>query len=291
MHMKSFFDKATYTLTYVVYDEISRDAVIIDPVLDFDPASGKVATSSADEVLRFVRSASLKVHLILETHAHADHLSSSQFLKAALPGAKVAIGAHISQVQAVFKKIYNLPATFKADGSQFDLLLTEGQEVKVGTLRFAVINTPGHTPACASYLFDGSIFVGDTLFMPDYGTGRADFPGGSASDLYDSISGKLFKLPEETRVFTGHDYQPGGRPLAFESTMGDQKRHNIQLNGTTTKEAFIRFREARDASLAAPRLLHPSVQVNIDGAHLPQPESNGRSYLKMPLTLPQGLKA
>lgn len=283
MRIKEFFDSATSTLTYIVYDEATRDAVIIDPVLDFDLASGKISTSSVDAVIAFARGADLKVHRILETHAHADHLSSSQVLKQAFPTATLAIGTGISQVQDVFKNLYALPASFRTDGSQFDELLQEGQRVTAGSLVFDVLFTPGHTPACASYDFSGRVFVGDALFMPDYGVARTDFPGGSAATLFESVT-KLYKLPDATRAFTCHDYQPGGRELKFESTIGEQKRANIQLNGKTTREQFIKFRNERDATLSAPKLIHPSVQVNIAAGHVPAPEANGVSYLRIPLS-------
>lgn len=284
MQIKAFFDKATSTLTYVVYDDVTRDAVIVDPVLDFDPASGRISRSSVDEVVAFAREASLNVHLVLETHAHADHLSSSQILKREFPKAKLAIGENIKLVQATFKPVYALPAAFSTDGSQFDRLLYDGERVVVGSLAFNVMFTPGHTPACAAYDFDGNIFTGDALFMPDYGTGRTDFPGGSASDLFASISGRLYALPDTTRVFTCHDYQPDGRALRFESTIGEQKRTNVQLMAKTTRDEFVSFRNSRDATLASPRLLHQSVQVNIDAGHLPPSEANGVSYLKIPLS-------
>lgn len=284
MQIKSFYDQATFTLTYVVYEEATRDAVIIDPVLDFDPASGRVTRTSADEVLAFIRSTGLRVHLVLETHAHADHLSASQILKSALPDSRLAIGADIRKVQATFKAIYNLGPDFPTDGSQFDVLLRDRERVSAGSLSFNVLFTPGHTPACASYDFDGHVFTGDTLFMPDYGVGRADFPDGSATTLFDSVTTRLYQLPDATRVFTGHDYRPGGRPLRYESSIGEEKSSNIQLRAGTTREAFIKMREERDATLAAPRLLHPSVQVNIAAGHLPERESNGVPYLKIPLS-------
>lgn len=283
MQTKAFFDKDTSTLSYVVYDENSRDAVIIDPVLDFDPASGRLSRSSADHLLNFVHELRLKVHLVLETHAHADHLSSSQLLKSHLPGSKIAIGSEITKVQQVFKDVYGLGPGFATDGSQFDLLLTDQQVLTAGTLRLRVIFTPGHTAACASYLFDDHVFTGDALFMPDYGTGRTDFPGGNAEQLYDSIK-RLYALPETTVVLTGHDYQPQGRPLRYASTIGEEKSTNIHLTSATSKEAFVRLRQGRDAVLGAPKLLHPSVQVNIAAGHLPTPEASGRAYIKIPLS-------
>ncbi len=284
MQIKAFFDSATSTLTYVVYDEATRDAAIVDPVLDFDPASGRISRASVDEVIAFVRSAGLNIHLILETHAHADHLSSSQVLKREFPKAKLAIGDNIRMVQAMFKPRYALPDAFPTDGSQFDQLLHDGERVEVESLAFNVLFTPGHTQACSAYDFDGHVFTGDALFMPDYGTGRTDFPGGSAADLFASIKERLYTLPDATKVFTGHDYQPGGRPLRYESTIGEEKRSNIQLSVATTREEFVEFRNSRDATLAAPRLLHPSVQVNIDAGYLPADEANGVSYVKIPLS-------
>lgn len=290
MNIKAFFDKATSTLTYVVFDETTRDAVIIDPVLDFDPASGRLMRSSADEVIGFAKGAGLKVRMILETHAHADHLSGAQVLKDAFPGVELAISERIQAVQRRFKPIYGLPDSFPIDGSQFDRLLKDGASIRVGSLEFEERPTPGHTEACSSYRFGGSIFTGDALFMPDYGTGRCDFPGGSAHKLFDSITSQLYSLPGETRQFTGHDYQPGGRPLRFESTIGEQKRSNIQLSERTGRDEFVSFRETRDASLAAPKLLHPSVQINIGAGHLPRAESNGASYAKIPLVWGQAIE-
>lgn len=281
--VKEFFDKATWTLTYVVYDASTKDAVILDPVWDYDPASSKMSTASADEVLDFVQKENLKVHYILETHAHADHVSGSQLLKKKLPGARVGIGARITDVQKVFKNVFNLGGEFKTDGSQFDLLLEEGQPLMAGSLKIETIYTPGHTPACGSYVIGDAVFTGDALFMPDYGTGRCDFPAGSADDLYTSVHEKLYKLPDHYRVFVGHDYLPNGRPLAFESTIGEEKAKNVQLKAETSRQQFVEFRTNRDKGLAAPRLLLPSVQVNIDAGHLPQPENNGSRYLKIPI--------
>jgi glyoxylase-like metal-dependent hydrolase (beta-lactamase superfamily II) len=285
MNIKAFYDKATATLTYVVFDELSRDAVIIDPVLDFDAASGRLTRSSVDEVIAFAKGAGLHVRMVLETHAHADHISSSQILKETFPGVVLAVGEGITAVQRRFAPMYGLPASFRSDGSQFDRLLGAGEMAQVGSLEFEVRPTPGHTEACSSYRFNGVLFTGDALFMPDYGTGRCDFPGGSAERLYDSITRQIYTLPDETRVMTGHDYMPGGRELRYEASVGEQKRANIQLAAGTTREAFVSFRKARDATLAAPKLLHPSVQINIDAGRLPAPEANGKSYVKTPLTI------
>lgn len=281
--VKEFFDKDTWTLTYVVHDAASKDAVIIDPVWDYDPAASFLSEHSAEKVLAYIKEQGLKVHFILETHAHADHVSGSQILKAKIPSVKVGIGANITAVQKVFKDVFHLDPDFPTDGRQFDFLLREGQPVQAGTLKIETLYTPGHTPACAAYIIGESVFVGDAIFMPDYGTGRCDFPAGSAEDLYDSVHGKLYKLPDHYRLFVGHDYMPGGRELAFQSTVAEQKQKNIQLKEVTTRDEFVSFRKKRDASLSAPRLLLPSVQINIDAGHLPAPEKNGVSYLKIPV--------
>lgn len=281
--VKEFFDPATWTLTYVVYDPQSNDAIVIDPVWDYDPAGSALTTDSCDKVVAFVKERSLVVHSILETHAHADHVSGAQILRNKFPNAKIGIGANIREVQSVFKKFFNLSSQFKTDGSQFDVLLEEGKPYFAGSLKIEPISTPGHTPACASYLIGDTIFSGDALFMPDYGTGRCDFPAGSADQLYTSVHEKLYKLPDATRVFTGHDYQPGGRPLKFESTIGEQKEWNVQLKGKTTRAEFVDFRNSRDKGLPPPRLLLPSVQINIDAGHLPIPDDNGSRYLRIPV--------
>ena len=282
-NVEAFFDKDTWTLTYVVYDPSTKDALIIDPVWDYDPAASKLTTSSAETVLHYVQEKDLKVHYILETHAHADHVSGAQILKTKIPGTKVGIGAHIQAVQKVFKDVFNLNPDFATDGSQFDLLLTEDTPLKAGSLEIKTIYTPGHTPACSSYLIGDALFTGDALFMPDYGTGRCDFPAGSAEDLYTSIAEKLYQLPNETKVFVGHDYQPDGRALAYQSSIGEEKEKNIHIRANTTREEFVRFRTERDKQLAAPRLLLPSVQVNIDAGRLPAEEKPGARYLKIPL--------
>jgi len=281
--VETFFDRDTWTLTYVVFDENSHDAVVIDPVWDYDPAASKLSTHSAEKVVAFVKEKQLKVHYILETHAHADHVSGSQILKEYWPHAKVTIGANITAVQEVFKGVFNLNKDFQTDGSQFDQLIREGEIFKAGTLEIDTIYTPGHTPACASYVIGNSVFTGDALFMPDYGTGRCDFPAGSADDLYTSVHEKLYKLPDDYKVFVGHDYMPNNRELKFESTIGEEKALNIQLRYDTTREQFVEFRNKRDSTLSAPRLLLPSVQINIDAGHLPKPEENEVCYLKIPI--------
>lgn len=287
MDIKAFFDPATYTLTYVVSDPATRDAVIIDPVLDYDPAASTTSTSSVEEVIAFVRTERLRVRYVLETHAHADHLSSSQRLKAEFPDAVLAIGEKITVVQALFKGLFNLPEDFATDGSQFDRLLADGEEVQAGSLRFKVLHSPGHTPADAVYLFGDALFTGDVMFMPDFGTGRCDFPGGSAEAMYDSIQKLYQTLPDATRVFVGHDYQPGGRELAYETSIGEQKRSNVQLPSERSRADFVRWRSERDAALTAPRLLLPSVQVNIAAGRLPDPAPNGVRYLQIPINLQQ----
>lgn len=282
MNIKHFFDSETFTLTYVVFDEKTKDAVVIDPVLDFEQASGVVTDLSTQEVSNFINTNHLKLHAILETHAHADHLSSSQVLKTLYPTAKVMISHKIKLVQEVFKAHFNIEY-LKTDASQFDHLLNDFEELQFGSLKMKAIPTPGHTPACMSFLFDKVIFTGDALFMPDYGTGRCDFPKGSAKDLYHSISKQLYTLPDETQVYVGHDYSPDGRDMQFLTTIGESKRSNIQLKAETSELDYVSFRESRDKTLKAPRLLLPSIQVNIDAGHLPPVEDNGKSYLKLPL--------
>jgi glyoxylase-like metal-dependent hydrolase (beta-lactamase superfamily II) len=282
--VKSIYDEATATITYVVYDKETRDAVVIDPVLDYDPGSSKVSTESLDNLEALMRSENLKLHLSLETHAHADHLSGAQELKKRFPQIKIAIGDRITEVQSVFKKIYNLPEQFIPNGAQFDQLLKEGEKIRAGSIEVEVIFTPGHTPACVSYHIGDAVFTGDAIFMPDTGTGRCDFPAGSSETLYHSISNKLFKLPDSTRVFVGHDYKANGaRPAQWETTIGHEKAQNIQLKVETPKEEYVKMRNVRDATLAAPRLLFPSIQVNIDAGRIPKPEANGMSYLKIPI--------
>lgn len=282
MNIQHFYDAATYTLTYVVFDPATRDAVVIDPVLDFDPASGRTSTASIEQVEAFVRREGLRVHAVFETHAHADHLSGSQYLRTRF-GARVAIGRRITEVQQTFRPIFGNPIA--VDGSQFDMLLDDYARVQAGTLSVEVLPTPGHTPACVSLKIEDAVFTGDALFIEDYGTGRCDFPRGDAEALYHSVHEVLYALPDATRVFVGHDYQPNGRALRFETTIGAEKRANVQLSIETTREAFVSFRRTRDAGLAAPRLLFPSVQVNIDAGRLPAPGPDGLRRLQIPLNL------
>jgi len=282
MNVKALYDEDTFTLTYVVFDEKTRDAIVIDPVLDYDPKGGNTSTDSVKKVLELVRGKELNVHYVLETHAHADHLTGAQLLKREL-GAKSGIGENIRVVQETFKTVFDLPADFATDGSQFDLLLADGQVLEAGSLKIKTIATPGHTPACVTYQIEDAVFTGDALFMDDYGTGRCDFPMGSADDLYTSVHDKLYALPDETRVFVGHDYQPGGREVKWQTTIGASKTNNPQLKGNTSREEFVKMRTERDATLAAPRLLYASVQVNVDAGRLPKPHDNGIRYLVTPL--------
>lgn len=279
--VKGFFDPATFTITYVVADPETRRAAIVDPVWDYDPKAARTATHSADAVLAYVRDQGLGVDWILETHAHADHLSAAPYLKEKT-GAGIAIGEHITAVQKTFKALFNAEPGFATDGSQFDRLFKDGERFEIGGLRVRVIHTPGHTPACVTYLIGDAAFVGDTLFMPDYGTARCDFPGGDAATLYRSIH-KLFALPNKTRLFMCHDYQPGGREPAWETTVDAERAENIHIGGEVGEDAFVHMRTERDRTLDMPVLILPSVQVNMRAGALPPPEDNGISYLKLPI--------
>ncbi len=281
--VKAFFDPTTNTLSYVAWDPETRDAVVIDPVLDFHLLRIAVSQESVDTIIAFVRENDLTVHYVIDTHAHADHMSGQRPIAEAL-GAKTAIGEHITGVQGVFKTLLDLDDDFPTDGSQWDLLLAEGSPVRAGSLWLEPIHTPGHTPACMTLKIGDALFTGDTMFMPDFGTGRCDFPGGSAEALYDSIK-RLYELPDETRVYVGHDYQPGGRPLAWETTIGAAKRENIQLRSDTAQELFVTWRAERDAKLEPPRLIFPSLQVNAAAGALPPAHANGRRYLRLPMNV------
>tara|TARA_R110002096_G_scaffold171490_8_gene344635 strand:- start:33144 stop:34001 length:858 start_codon:yes stop_codon:yes gene_type:complete len=283
MHVEGFYDNRTSTITYVGWDEETRDAFVIDPVLDYDPTGSKVFTESADRVIAFIQNKDLTLHLIAETHAHADHLSGAQTIKAAFPNANVAISKRITVVQRIFHEALNLGDEVATDGSQFDLLFDDNATLHAGSLSLKAIPTPGHTPACSSYLVEDTLFTGDALFMPDVGTGRCDFPAGSASDLYDSVHESLYALADSTRVLVGHDYPPPGREVRFESTLGAEKARNIQLTSQTKKNEYIEMREARDKTLAAPRLLYQSIQINIDAGRLPKPATNEKRFLQIPL--------
>ena len=283
MKIKHFFDSETFTLTYIVSDQVTKDCVIIDPVLDFDQATGNVSDKSINEPIQYIEQNTLKVRGILETHAHADHISSSQRLKDLFPEAKTAIGEKIKIVQEVFTDFFNIDF-IKTDGSQFDLLFKDFEEVSFGSLKMKALPTPGHTPACMSYLFGDALFSGDVLFMPDSGTGRCDFPKGSSTDLYNSVRNNLYTRPDSTRVFVGHDYSPNGRELKFETSIGASKRDNIQLKANTSEVEFVEFRQNRDKTLKAPRLLYPSIQININAGKFPPAEENGKRYLKIPFS-------
>ena len=286
MKINTFFDERTYTLTYVVHDPETKDAVIIDPVLDYDPASSKIWTESSDVVTQFVKDNDLTLHYILETHAHADHLSGAQHIKNSFPDAQIVIGERITEVQKIFKSVFGLPAGFATNGSQFDLLFKEDQPLHAGSITIEAIPTPGHTPACMTYKIEDAIFTGDALFMPDLGTGRCDFPGGSADDLYNSIHNVIYALPEETRLFVGHDYPEGkGREVAYQTTVKDQKEHNVALPASRSKDDFVSWRTTRDNGLNAPKLLFQSVQVIIDAGNLPEPSENKVSYLRIPINV------
>ncbi|MFM7849848.1 MAG: MBL fold metallo-hydrolase [Rubrivivax sp.] len=275
------FDQATWTVTYVVHDGPGTACAIIDSVLDYDPKSGRTRTTSADEVIAYVKAHNLHVQWILETHAHADHLSAAPYLKQHL-GGQIAIGARITGVQKVFKGIFNLEPEFAVDGSQFDVLLGDDQVIEFGALSARVMSVPGHTPACVAYQVGDAVFVGDTLFMPDVGTARCDFPGGDARTLYASVR-RILSLPGDTRLFMCHDYPPSGRPIAFETTVAAQRRANIHVHDGISEERFVQMRTKRDATLEMPVLILPAVQINIRAGRMPPEEANGTAYLKIPL--------
>lgn len=279
--IKAFFDPNTWTFTYVVYEAQTSSCVIIDSVLDYDPKSGRTRTASADKVIDFIQTHQLKTEWILETHAHADHLSAAQYLKIKL-GGRIAIGDHIKTVQSVFKGVFNLESSFQADGKQFDYLLAENEIIKCGQLSIECLFVPGHTPACMAYKVDDAIFVGDTMFMPDVGSARCDFPGGDAKALYESVR-RLLSFPDHTRLFMCHDYPPDGRAVKFETTVAEQRKSNIHLKDGMSESAFIEMRSKRDATLEMPVLILPAVQINIRAGSMPPSENNGISYLKIPL--------
>jgi len=279
--VKAFFDEATFTVSYVVSDPATRRAAIVDPVLDYDPSSGRTSTTSADLISSYIQESGLAIDWILETHVHADHLSGAPCLKGR-HGGQIAIGVHVASVQDTFKKIFNID-TLAVDGSQFDHLFNDGEAFKIGDIDAHVLATPGHTPACITYVIGDSAFVGDTLFMPDFGTARTDFPGGDAAQLYTSIQ-KIFALPDNTRLFMCHDYKAPGRDVfAWQTSIPDQRGKNIHINKNVSEREFIVLREGRDSQLGMPKLLLPAIQVNIRAGALPDPESNGVSYLKIPI--------
>lgn len=280
--VKAFFDEATNTVSYVVRDPMSEKAAIIDSVLDFDYASGHTDTSSADEIIAWVKEQGFEIEWILETHVHADHLSAAPYIQEHV-GGKIGIGEKIKVVQNTFGKVFNEGTRFQRDGSQFDKLFGQGDSFHIGQLRGDVLHTPGHTPACLTYVIGDAAFVGDTLFMPDFGTARCDFPGGSAETLFESVQ-KILALPDETRIFVGHDYKAPGRDVyAWETTVGEQKAKNIHIGGGNAKDSFIKMRTDRDATLAMPRLIVPSLQVNMRAGNMPEPEDDGSVYLKVPI--------
>lgn len=277
----SLFDPATWTITHIVHTGPGTPAAIVDPVLDFDPKSGRTRTTSADRVVEYVREQRLQVEWILETHAHADHLSAAPYLKQVL-GGRIGIGGRITDVQKVFKAVFHLEPEFRLDGSQFDHLFADGEVFRIGALEARVLHVPGHTPACAAYHIGDAVFVGDTLFMPDVGSARCDFPGGDARTLYASAR-RLLALPPETRLFLCHDYPPPGRDVRVVCTVAEQRAGNIHLRDGIDEASFVEMRTRRDATLEMPVLLLPSVQVNIRAGELPPPEANGVSYLKLPV--------
>ena len=282
VQVRSFFDEATFTVTHVLSDPATGKAAIIDSVLDFDPASGRTSTTSADAVIAYVREQGLEVEWLLETHAHADHLSAAPYVQEKL-GGRLAIGRHILTVQNVFGKIFNEGTRFTRDGSQFDHLFDEGDRFSVGSIPAIALHVPGHTPADMAYVIGDAVFIGDTLFMPDYGSARADFPGGDAHILYRSVR-RLLSLPEASRLFLCHDYKaPGRDTYAWETTVAEQRRGNVHLHDGISEDDFVAMRKARDATLDMPRLILPSIQINMRGGHFPEPEENGVSYLKLPL--------
>ncbi|WP_425917503.1 MBL fold metallo-hydrolase [Pseudomonas sp. GWSMS-1] len=282
--IQAFFDPSTSTYSYIVSDPATAQCAIIDSVLDYDAASGRTDYASADKLISVVREQGLSVQWLLETHVHADHLSAAPYLKAAL-GGRLAIGEEIRTVQNTFGKLFNAGSEFAVDGRQFDQLLQDGQTFQIGTLHARALHTPGHTPACMTYLVGDAAFVGDTLFMPDYGTARCDFPGGDARTLYRSIA-KLFALPGSTRLFMCHDYlAPGREQHCYQTTVAEQREHNVHVHQGIDEEAFVAMRQARDATLGMPALMLPAVQVNMRAGHLPPAEDNGVRYLKVPLNV------
>ncbi len=282
--IKAFFDDETYTVTYVVSDPSGKTCAVIDPVLDFDQASGRTSTGSADRVLNYVHDSGLVVAWILETHAHADHLSAAAYLKSKT-GGKTGTGRLITGVQATFKDIFKLGDEFVANGEQFDCLFDEGDQLDLDTLKIQVMHTPGHTPSCISFVVGDAAFIGDTLFMPDYGTARTDFPGGDAATLYRSIQ-RILTLPAETRIFLCHDYKaPGRDEYRWETTVGQQRASNIHIHEGITEQAFVEFREKRDSELGVPKLMLPSIQINIRAGQMPPADSDGAVFLKIPVNV------
>lgn len=278
----AFYDPETATISYIVNDAKTNACAIIDSVMDIDYAAGRISYASADRLIAHVKSHGLKVEWLIETHAHADHLSAAPYIQAKL-GGKIGIGEYIKTVQDVFGKVFNEGTAFQRDGSQFDKLFRDGDAYMIGTLKAVVMHTPGHTPACTTHVIGDAAFVGDTLFMPDGGSARADFPGGDARILYRSMRKILETLPRDTRLFMCHDYAPGGRQVQWETTVGAERDHSIHVKDGISEDAFVSMREARDATLGMPKLIVPSIQVNIRAGHLPEPDESGKRFLKVPV--------
>ena len=281
LHIKGFFDDQTSTISYVVHDNVEKKCAVIDSVLDFDYSSGDIDYVNADKIISYVDQNKLNVEWLIETHVHADHLSASPYIQKKL-GGKIGISEKISDIQNIFGKTFNAGTEFQRDGSQFDKLFKDNDEYKIGNINCKVINTPGHTPACTAHVIGNSIFVGDTLFMPDLGSARADFPGGDARQLYRSIQ-KILSYPDETRIFVCHDYPPSSREVKWSTTVGEQKENNVHVKTSILEDEFVKIREARDKTLNMPKLIIPSIQVNMRAGNLPPPEDNGSVYIKVPI--------
>ena len=281
--IKAFFDEATNTISYIVKDPASQSCAIIDSVMDIDYAAGRITYDHADELIAYIEKNNLKLEWIIETHVHADHLSAAPYLQKHL-GGKLAIGKEITTVQQTFGKLFNEGSEFQLDGSQFDCLLSDGDTYRIGNMTATAIHTPGHTPACMVHLVGDAAFVGDTIFMPDAGTARADFPGGSAAQLYNSVQ-KILALPTDTRLYLCHDYGPNGREVDYQTTVAQQRQNNIHINSAISEAQFVQMRETRDKTLSMPTLIMPAIQTNMRGGHLPTVESNGVAYLKVPVNV------
>jgi glyoxylase-like metal-dependent hydrolase (beta-lactamase superfamily II) len=280
--VKAYYDEDTNTVSYIVIDPETKACAVVDSVLNFDYASGTISYEQADEIMAFINASGLKLEWLIETHVHADHLSAAPYIQEKC-GGEIMISKEIVQVQNIFGKVFNAGTEFERDGSQFDKLLSDGDTYRIGNFEGRAIHTPGHTPACMAHVIGDAVFVGDTLFMPDGGTARADFPGGDARTLYHSIQ-KILALPDENRVFVCHDYQPGGREVMWETTVKDQREHNIHIGNGVAADDFVATREARDATLNMPKLIMPSIQVNMRAGHMPEAEDNGETYLKVPVS-------
>lgn len=281
-NVKGFFDPGTNTISYVVTDPETSKCAIIDTVLDYDMSAGRITYASADAIIDYVKAEGLETEWVIETHVHADHLSAAPYIQEKL-GGKLGIGKNITVVQEVFGKVFNAGTAFERDGSQFDALFEDGDTFSIGNMKASVIHTPGHTPACLTYVIEDAAFTGDTIFMPDYGSARCDFPGGSAEELYNSVQ-RIFELPDDTAIFVCHDYKaPGREEFAWQTTVGEQKKKNIHMGGGVPAEEFVKMREERDAKLGMPKLILPSIQVNMRGGHLPPAEDDGNQYLKLPV--------